>query len=106
MEPTPLKRVLFWTTYILGTAAFIFGLLLTQVPRGRHNKDFRLEFAIWGSCCGLLVLCLLLMKWISRASRHQGKPGGAYYLFSLFGVGELCFCLYALLSMFNEMVSH
>jgi hypothetical protein len=87
MEPTPLKRVLFWTTYVLGTAVLIFGLLLTQVPRGRHNKDFRLELAIWGSCFGL-------------ASRHEGRPGEAYYLFSLFGVGELCFCLYALLSIF------
>jgi cytochrome b561 len=105
MEPTPLKRVLFWTTYIFGTVAFIFGLLLTQVPRGRRDKDFRLEFAIWGICFGLLVFCLLLMKWISNAKERDGKPSRAYYLFTLFGAGELCFCLYALLSIFIEAVS-
>jgi hypothetical protein len=45
------------------------------------------------------------MKWISSAKGREGKPGGAYYLFSLFGAGELCFCLYALLSIFIEVIS-
>jgi uncharacterized membrane protein len=108
MEPIPLKRIFFWTTYILGTLAFIFGLLLAQVPRGRNDKDFRLEFAIWGSCLLLLVICLLLMKRISSAERRktEGEPGGAYNLFSLFGAGELCFCIYALVSIFIEVFSH
>jgi len=76
MEPTPLKRVLFWTTYIFGSVAFIFGLLVTQVPRGGRDKDVRLEFAIWGGCFGLLVLCLLLMKWNFQrmgARRETGR---------------------------------
>jgi hypothetical protein len=43
-----LKRVLFWTAYAFGTLAFIFGLLLAQVPRGVHDRGFRLEVVIWG----------------------------------------------------------
>jgi cytochrome b561 len=108
MEPIPLKRVFFWTTYILGTLVFVFGLLLTQVPRPQNDKDFRLEFAIWGSCFGILVVCLLLMRRISSARfrRTEGEPAKAYYLFSLLGAGELCFCAYAFVSIFIEVLSH
>jgi hypothetical protein len=62
MEPTPLKRVFFWTTYVLGTLAFIFGLLLTDVPRGRNDKDFTLEFLFWGGCFLVLGTSLMLMR--------------------------------------------
>src|SRR3979411_772802 len=108
MEPIPLKRVFFWATYILGTLVFIFGLLLTQAPRGRNDKDFRFEFAIWGSCFCLLVICLLLMKRISNVKYRsaEGEPGRAYYLFSLFSAGELCFCIYVLVSIFIEVFFH
>jgi cytochrome b561 len=108
MEPVPLKRVFFWATYLFGTVTFIFGLLLTQVPRGRNDMDFLLDLATWGGCFCILVICLLLMRRISsaRCSGIEGKPGGAYYLFSLLGAAELCFCVYALAPIFIEIVSH
>ncbi len=70
VEPVPLKRVFFWTAFVIGTLAFIYGLLLTQVPRGR-NTDFRLDLAIWGSCSSLLLICLLLMKRMSSAKYRE-----------------------------------
>jgi len=108
MEPVPLKRVLFWTAYAFGTLAFIFGLLLTQVPRGIHDKDFRLEVVIWGSCFCFLLICLLLLRRIfsARFREGDGPASGAYTLFGLLVGGELFFCLYALISIVIEAVSH
>ena len=105
METVPLKRVFFWTTYVFGTLAFIFGLLLAQVPRG-HNKDFRLDLSIWGTSFCLLLICLLLVKRISAHRGTEGDPGGTYFLFSIFSVGELCFCSYFLVSILIEVVTH
>jgi len=108
MEPTPLKRVFFWATYALGTLTWVFGWLLAQAPRGRDNKDFRLEFALWGTCSLSLAICLLLMRQISSARCREvdGAPGPIYFFFSVLSVVELSFSFYALVSILVEVFSH
>ena len=106
MGTVPLKRVFFWATYVFGTFAFIFALLLTQVPRGIHNEDFRLDLSIWGTSFCLLLVSLLLAKKISANRATEGYPGHTYSLFRIFSVCQLCFCSYFLVSILVEVVRH
>jgi hypothetical protein len=108
MEPTPLKRVFFWGTYVVGTVAFIFGLLLTQVPRSANNKDFTLEFLFWGGCFLLLAISLMLMRTItsSKSRKTEGGPGWSYYFVGVLSAAEMSICVFALLSVLVELIRH
>jgi cytochrome b561 len=102
VEPVSMKRVLFWASFVLATIAFVFGLLLAQVPRPRHNADFRLDLMVWSSCSCLLLIALLLARKILDVKNWEkdGTPIGAYRLFSFLAFSELLFCLYAVVSLF------
>jgi hypothetical protein len=73
VEYVPMKRVFFWVFCVLGALVFAFGLLLTQVPRPRHDKDFRVQLIVWASCSCLLLVALLF----SRKSREGEESPSA-----------------------------
>jgi len=90
-----MKRVFFWVFYVLGTLGFAFGLLLTQVPRPRYDKDFRLQLIVWASCSCLLLVSL----WFSRKSREgEESPSATHRLFASIAFGQLLFGILALVS--------
>jgi hypothetical protein len=106
MQPVPMKRVFFWAAYALGTLAVILGLLLAQVPRGIHDKNFGGELIVWGASFCFLATNLLLMKAIYAHRATEGDAIRVYFLFSMLSSGELCFCTYALVAILVEMAKH
>jgi hypothetical protein len=99
VEPVPIWRVMFWTFYVLGVLALVFGLLLSYVPRRIDDKDFRLEETIWFSCLCLQVATLLLAGRIFRVrSEHSDLPV-IYGVFSGLALAQLLFCLYRLIGV-------
>ena len=96
VQPVPLKRVLFWSFYVLGTLLLGFGILLSLVPgRIRDFKDFLFYFIVWASPASLLLICYWLHKTImdKRNCENEGTPSDRYRVFGFLTWLELAFCL-------------
>ena len=97
MEAVPIRRVFFWVFYVLGVLALAFVFLLSFVPRGIYDKDFRLEEGVWGGCaCLQLATLICARKVFSGRASERDAPNWIYGLFSWLAFGELLLSLYAL----------
>ena len=96
MQPVPLKRVFFWSLYVLGSLFLVFTVLLSLVPGGIHDfKTFLFYLTADAIPASLFLACYLLYYNIMdpRYWGYEGIPSGTYRVLGFLTSIELAFCL-------------
>jgi hypothetical protein len=96
VQPVPLKRVLFWVLYVVGSLILAYTVLLGLVPGRINNLRIFLFYLTADAIPAVLLLaCYLLDGKImdERNWENGGVPSSAYRAFGFLTSVELVFCV-------------